>query len=735
MATSRLSKEAEVKITNSLSEIAELVNSGANPNEAIAKTASANGIPVGHIELMVRAFNVGRSEAQRQSGAEPHEKLAEFELADPKSVMDIMYPSSVKSASAVSKDSSVSNIYAKAPSSPVKNTLPSLPPLVKTAAAEAPKDTLGEIRQLSALVEKLANASNKLRTDSAQARDKVTVGINKLANYFRSYGSKPFMVVKDNSERLFGKKASALLDILLTSNRHLKKQAGTVSDVMAPVNMDEEPYKSIKSCIDLAELHLNKEASSAYLGKLAKETMVQGFGNSIPSEKTGSVIEGIDKSAAGALSFMRDKLRSGTERGLAKTIGEARNTNPLESAESKDWKFVADQRLQDMQLKNIKARSAIADLMANDEIISSFHPEDIAFHFNEISQLMPESTTSTALMRPLLRKRLAGGTAAIDPYDVRSMLEMSDLHKPKLQKSSAWGQGIIDPFSSVNKKPDKKKEDEKEKESLTSAENRQLREQIDNILLKRDREDLAKDEADALKAKKEKEEKERLEKNKGKSWWQPSGKGSTPILTTLKEKIKSLTKPKDKLVGKELDVSGMGGEVGGSSVKPSKGENPTMDAVAVLNKLRSNEPTSGVSSGTEILPKGVGILNVPKQPSSVEPVSFPGAPSSGSSVLGIKKDEPTIDFRSFKPSHGESPAMDAAAILRELKSNQFAPNLFPNVQVLPKGVGILNVPKQLEKVEPVTFTPSSGGSSGVFGIEPPASGPSTSSVGKGKRKK
>ncbi|MEI6271632.1 MAG: hypothetical protein WCP38_04655, partial [Chloroflexota bacterium] len=98
MAAQRLSKEAETKITDSLGEVAELVNSGLSPNEAISKTASANGVPVGHLELMVRAYNTGRSEAQRQSGEDPMEKLAEFDLADLKTVIGLVYPDSIKTA-------------------------------------------------------------------------------------------------------------------------------------------------------------------------------------------------------------------------------------------------------------------------------------------------------------------------------------------------------------------------------------------------------------------------------------------------------------------------------------------------------------------------------------------------------------------------------------------------------------------------------------------------------------
>jgi hypothetical protein len=439
MATSRLSKEAEVKITNSLSEVAELVNSGENPNEAIAKTASANGIPVGHVELMVRAFNVGRSEAQRQSGAEPHEKLAEFELADPKTVMDIMYPSKIKSASEALKNTSVSDAYNRPPEKTASHTLPNLPPLVKEASKKETQQEEIHIRTLNSLIEKLGSASEKLRSDSARERDKVMDGISKLASYFRSFGSKPFLVVKDNSQRLFGKKASSLLDIIESSNRHLKKQAGTVNDIMAPVNMDEEPYKSIKKCMETADLYVNKKASSEFLNGLARSALTEGYNDSLPNlDNNGSVLDGLNKEAASRPGFgsranksLNTYLWNPALKGLGNAYkGMVTPADDNYGKDSDDYKFDVDQLMQNQALKNIRATSALADLLTNDEVVSSYHPEDVTFHFNEIGKVMPESIHNTAIMRPLLRKRLEGGTAAIDPFDVSQMLEMESYKRP-----------------------------------------------------------------------------------------------------------------------------------------------------------------------------------------------------------------------------------------------------------------------------------------------------------------
>ena len=118
-------------------------------------------------------------------------------------------------------------------------------------------------------------------------------------------------------------------------------------------------------------------------------------------------------------------------------IGSIGNTGEGRSGPVKDYEFSNDQIVQDMMLKNIRSSAAISDLMANDDIIGAHHPEDVAFHFNEISNIAPESSTNVAIMRPLLRKRLEGGGAAIDPTDVQQML---DMEKVKAETRKSKGQ-------------------------------------------------------------------------------------------------------------------------------------------------------------------------------------------------------------------------------------------------------------------------------------------------------
>jgi hypothetical protein len=458
MAAQRLSKEAETKITDSLGEVAELVNSGLSPNEAISKTASANGVPVGHLELMVRAYNTGRSEAQRQSGEDPMEKLAEFDLADLKTVIRLVYPDSIKTASSMLKEAAISDIYKYKPASkPVE-----LKPLAKLASDKGnysamPKDQLGNTRAVSSLIEKMGRNVEKLRMDSANNKDRMMEGISKLASYFRTFGGVPFSVAKDNSSKLFGKKAAALLDILSGSNKSLKKQAGTVAEANAAVDIKCEPYRTIQECMGLASTHINKKAAAAYISKDINSAISSAFAKSLPVDYTGSVMDGIKIAAdeEGSKDTYLSKGITGLankNRGYANSMyssskdllfpkGQESNSEAIGNLEFKN-----DQLVQDLVLKNIRASTALSDLMANDDVIGAHHPEDVAFHFNEISHIAPDASSNPAIMRPLIRKRLEGGNAAIDPSDVQQMLaiEKDRAHTSNLRlKLQGRGSGDV----------------------------------------------------------------------------------------------------------------------------------------------------------------------------------------------------------------------------------------------------------------------------------------------------
>ena len=413
MATSRLSKNAEVKITDSLVKVAELVNSGESPNKAIAKTASDAGIPVGHIDLMVRAYNTGRSESQRHSGGDPMEKLADFEIADTSSVIELMYPSSVKSAGSILKSIEVSSVYDRRPNHEI-NKLKPLSKIGHDYKSQPPmkKDSSGAFKSISSTIEKMGRDLEVIRADASSYRDKMIQGITKLSNYFRTYGGVPFNVARANSSRLFGKKSDHLMDIVSNSNRSLVKQAGKLNDRVAAVDISKAPYSIIKECMDYADGHINKKAAVTHVQGLINGVISKSLGDHLPVESTGSVLDNLEKSAG---------LFEAAQTAFPNINSEPYETN---SADYKKYKLSNRQYAQTMALKNIRSSAAISDLLANDPIISAHHPEDVTSNFNDIAGVMPDLAETPGVIRPLLRKRLEGGESAISEADANQMLDM-----------------------------------------------------------------------------------------------------------------------------------------------------------------------------------------------------------------------------------------------------------------------------------------------------------------------
>ena len=110
-----LSKEAEQKLIGAIERAAGYVNEGMAPNDAIVKSASESHIPAGHLNLMVHAYNTGRTTKQREQGEGTLEKAADFQLADADVVRDRLFPKDVKTAAQIELAHVVSTDYAVSP--------------------------------------------------------------------------------------------------------------------------------------------------------------------------------------------------------------------------------------------------------------------------------------------------------------------------------------------------------------------------------------------------------------------------------------------------------------------------------------------------------------------------------------------------------------------------------------------------------------------------------------------
>jgi hypothetical protein len=61
-----------------LGAVVDLINAGADPDDAIVKVASERSIPPGHTSLMGAAYNTGRTARHREAHSSLLDKAADF---------------------------------------------------------------------------------------------------------------------------------------------------------------------------------------------------------------------------------------------------------------------------------------------------------------------------------------------------------------------------------------------------------------------------------------------------------------------------------------------------------------------------------------------------------------------------------------------------------------------------------------------------------------------------------
>jgi hypothetical protein len=439
-----MSPEAERVILQALEKVAQDVNSGASPNDAIAKAASMAKLIPGHVNLMVTAYNVGRSEAQRKSSTDPLEKAAEFELADYPTIINKMYPDS-KSEALSKQANSVSPEYSGQPRflKPKMNS-----PMTKVAfqvPISAERTMLPETatRKAYASVERLKREMADKRAEAQETFDGLLRGINKLAALLADSRPEEVGEVRENAGILFGTDGAGLIVSAMQRKPWLQKKAVSPSK-LRPINVDAEPYLTLRDCLaKVAQLQSKKEAfhkaAEAYekadqdLKDKASEQL--SFGAPV---KPGNVLEvGVSKQG-----FFGNLFGAAVGSAAAKELGSTLGGNATADLRKKVQDKLTDPT-HDATIRNIRTEAMLNDLLANDEIISGYDPSKVLAHYNEISQLAPRASSSPGLMRTMLRMKLQKG--ALDAFDIDQLLKIESSLKGQ---STSPPSGVLAPAPS-----------------------------------------------------------------------------------------------------------------------------------------------------------------------------------------------------------------------------------------------------------------------------------------------
>jgi hypothetical protein len=443
-----LSKEAEQKLISAIERAASLVNDGASPNDAIIKSASDANVPAGHINLMVHAYNTGRTNKQREQGEDAVEKAADFQLADANKVMAALYPAQVKTSAELRQDTTVSTEYAVSPAGFIGRRAAAQQ---KAAAAKyelpastwtpAPRDELSAARREYSQRVAEKRAAEELRRQATAAHSKAAASMEKLCEYFRVPGNMSFNDALREVGLRLGETGVSVLQKVAAVYPHLAKQATTKNDyfgTLPVVTLVEQVVRDVTAYND-AQRNVPQKTASAQTPKAAPEVVT---GSILYDAKTAPLALKVAAVAAKGKKKPEQPepaplgSYSGVISHMGKIMGPQAALAKADAAgDPKAQKEKAYMRISDSdhenRLQQIKSRGVLNDLILNDPVISGYDPHEVASAYNQIAEMAPNFTGSSAAMQALLRKRLEAGQLA--DFDVKQMIEMEKLRAESLK--------------------------------------------------------------------------------------------------------------------------------------------------------------------------------------------------------------------------------------------------------------------------------------------------------------
>jgi hypothetical protein len=443
-----LSKEAEQKLLTAIERAATLVNEGATPDAAIIKSASDANIPAGHINLMVHAYNTGRTNKQREAGETTLEKAADFQLADVNVVMEALYPKQVKTSAEVVRERVVSTEYAVSPvgfiarrNDALNKAAARTSVLPEKTYVPPPRDDHSAAMRTYSHKQATKLAQDEVRREATIAHHKAASAMEELAQYFRVPGNMSFNdAVREVGLRL-GEIGESTLQKIAAVYPQFQKQAATGANFFGTLPV----VTLVEKVISAVELHNSAAQKMAALKPPPAEKKAAA------APVTGSILND-PKTAPLALKVAELKKKetapppltsySGTMGHLGKLMSPGGISGELAANEDRATdptrqKQKAFMRMSDAEhenkLQQIKSRGVLNDLILNDPVISGYDPHEVATAYNQIAEIAPNFTGSGAAMQALLRKRLEAGQLA--DFDIKQLIEMEKIRAESLKSN------------------------------------------------------------------------------------------------------------------------------------------------------------------------------------------------------------------------------------------------------------------------------------------------------------
>ncbi len=456
----KITPQTEQKLMTVIEKTAELVNGGMTPNAAIVKAAGDYSLRPGDISLVVHAYNTGRTSRQRQDGDDPFEKAAEFALADTSEILETLYPTTVKTASARVQSTVISPEYSFSPAPMLERKAGhekqaragidwrTINGVQITAPPPLPTDPAYRAKVAMAQVDRLKTAAEESRRKMASAFDQLGKTFMDLTTYFRRPDAVPIPVVKEAVLLMHGDKGVQLLDQLIHVTPALTKLGShTLGQSLVGVNGRSQfgvkvtdldctaaPFDTIARFMTQLDDHAEKRAAHNaaidYYEQEAGRTLLPFVNPAVSPSILGPSSEPRDKCA---FDFT-DPLKLMGSYSLAKnTLGPiaAKMKGPEDNTKLTKTVNELNDPQHEQQLRAINTQAMLQDLMLNDPVISGYDPHEVTGAFNDINQISPSVADQRMLMQSLLRKRLQQGQ--LDTFEQDQLLGFENKLRSQFQ--------------------------------------------------------------------------------------------------------------------------------------------------------------------------------------------------------------------------------------------------------------------------------------------------------------
>lgn len=410
------------------------INSGLSPDEAVVKVAEEDKVHPNTLPIIVSALNTGRQTLQREkcAGQGALALVEDFPVARVENIYAQLYPNKKQSQVKESQHSTcVSPDYFCAPTGFSKK----VPRGEQSALNKKASTKTSQIRPLLsqdyyALRRNIKRAMQDAKTEArvlcAEKAYSVKQAMAELLGYFRSPSAmepkEAFAYAKHASYRFPFFLAISDLEGFVEANAKVSRSK-FASHAIVPMDISKEPYTLIKEALEASQGYAE---AVAYEKKVKSACIEYSQQLSFQKEDASPVLCNFRPGTSTA----RDITKSSAGPGLLTPVLNGASFGFFNNLSAKNRSAQTDKKLDDSfnsvshvdELRAIKAKVMLADLLQNDEVISGFDPDEVTSAYNDLAQLAPSASTQIAIMRPLLRRRLSSGS--LETFDADSMLSM-----------------------------------------------------------------------------------------------------------------------------------------------------------------------------------------------------------------------------------------------------------------------------------------------------------------------